>query len=209
MVTTLCRLSMLVVAAAWMLTASPAHAQPQILFTENFEGGNLDQWVGKNGGDHHGQIVGDPLDATGTNNVLNFTILNAAGDIFTLSPIDLTSATGPFVVSFDYLGLADGDPKPNDLGGFVGISLNLGPTSQGLDHFWLAGTEPNQAFNGDGFSAVQLIDDGTWHHYDIDITSIVTAENLTSINIMLEQWISAGGLPGHVYFDNIQLQAGS
>src|SRR5947209_4238199 len=129
MFTILYRLSMLLVAAAWMLTASPAHAQAQILFMDDFESGNLDQWVGKNGGDHHGQIVPDPLDATSTNNVLNFTRLNAAGDIFTLSPIDLTAATGPFVVSFDYLGLADGDPKPNDLGGFVGISLNLSPTA--------------------------------------------------------------------------------
>jgi hypothetical protein len=207
MFTTCYRLRMFLVAAVWMVTASPSPAQSQMLFTEDFESGNLDQWVGKNGGDHHGQIVTDPLNDS--NNVLNFTRLNFAGDIFTVSPLDLTSVSGPFVLSFDYLGLADGDPNPNDLGGFIGICLNLHPASQGIDHFWLAGTQPSQAFNGDGFAAFQLIDDGTWHHYDIDLTSIVTAENLTGIYIMIEQWGGSGGLPGHVYFDNIELQASS
>jgi hypothetical protein len=208
MSTTFYRLSMMLVAAVWMITASTSHAQPQIVFKENFESANLDQWVGKGGGDHHGQIVPDPLDSTNTNNVLNFTALNFGGDIFTASMLDLTGLSGPFVLSFDYLGLADGDPDPNDLGGFIGIALSLTPASQGTDHFWLAGTQPPQAFNGDNFSAFQPIDDGTWHHYDIDFTTIVTTENLTSIYIMLEQWAGSGGLPGHVYFDNIQLQAG-
>jgi hypothetical protein len=207
MFTTFYRLSMLFVTVTWMATASTSHAQSQIVFKDDFESGNLDQWVGKRGGDHHGQIVPDPLDAS--NNVLNFTRLNATGDIFTVSGLDISGVSGPFVLSFDYLGLANGDPNPNDLGGFIGICLSLSPATQGIDHFWLAGTQPSQAFNGDGFSAVQLIDDGTWHHYDIDITSIVTAESLTLIYIMLEQWSSSGGLPGDAYFDNIQLQASS
>src|SRR5207302_1190085 len=97
------RLIMLFAAVAWMATASTCPAQSQIVFSDDFESGNLDQWFGKNGGDHHGQIVPDPLNPC-TNNVLNFTKLNAAGDIFTVTPLDISTLSGPFVVSFDYLG---------------------------------------------------------------------------------------------------------
>ena len=43
--------------------------------------------------------------------------------------------------------------------------------------------------------------------YDLDFTNIFLGGNLQNIYILIEQWSGAGGLPGHAYFDNIQLQA--
>src|SRR5207249_185655 len=151
-------------------------------FQDNFERGDLDQWVAK-GSSHHGQIVPDPLDPTGTNHALNFTARNSGGDIFTGSAIDISGVTGTIVLSFDYLGLADGDPDPNNLGGFIGVSTNRTPSNGGVDHFWLAATDPSAAFSGYGYNAEPLIDDGTWHHYDLDFTNIFQSANLQSIYI--------------------------
>src|SRR5207253_5970002 len=115
----LSRFRIILIAVTCMLIAPLAQAQ--ILFQDNFERGDLDQWVAK-GSSHHGQIVPDPLDPTGTNHALNFTARNSGGDIFTGSAIDISGVTGTIVLSFDYLGLADGDRDPNNLGGFIGIS---------------------------------------------------------------------------------------
>src|SRR6185436_17728188 len=55
------------------------------VFEDTFEAGNLNQWTGKPGFEHQGQIVNDPLNPL--NHVLTFTGVNAAGDIFSASPI--------------------------------------------------------------------------------------------------------------------------
>ena len=58
-----------------MLSASTTSAQITV-FEDTFEAGNLDQWTGKLGPEHHGQIVADPLNPQ--NHVLTFTGVNAA-----------------------------------------------------------------------------------------------------------------------------------
>jgi hypothetical protein len=190
-----------------MYLAPLVQAQNQIPFQEDFQSGSLCQWTGKSGGAHDGQIVPDPLDCTGTNLVLNFTATNYGGDIFTALPVSLCCVTGNLVLSFDYLGLANGDPTPKDLGGFLGICTDLAPASEGVDHFWIAGTDPGAITHVPFFTSIVLPDDGAWHHYDLDITSIITNTGISFIYIMMEQWSGTGGLPGHVYFDNIVLQA--
>ena len=45
-----------------------------ILFQDRFEGTNLNQWIGKAGGPHQGQLIVDPLDPA--NQVLGFTGIN-------------------------------------------------------------------------------------------------------------------------------------
>ena len=157
-------------------------------FTDDFENG-LGQWVGKGGGPGHAATVADPLNS-GHGQVLTFTALDHAGDIYTQS---LLSPAGGFVLSFDYLGLPGLGGTPGDLGGFIGISANLNPATLGYDEFWLAGTENN-------YGVVQtLAGDGMWHHYDITIPT----PQLASFHIMIEDFDAAGGVPGDVFFDNV------
>src|SRR5712692_11443907 len=105
---------LLLVLVAW---AVPVRAQ-LTLFEESFESGDLNQWTGKFGLSHHGQIVTDPLDPT--NHVLTFTQVNAAGDIFSASPISLAGLPVRFILSFDFLGLPVGGVAPSEYGGFAG-----------------------------------------------------------------------------------------
>ena len=66
---------------------------------------------------------------------------------------------------------------------------------------WIAGTHDN------GQVWIDLIDDGTWHHYEtlIDPFSYFTPPD-SLIRIMAEDFLSSFGVPGDIYFDNILLQ---
>lgn len=167
--------------------ASPAQAIDLILFTDSFES-DLSQWVGKSSEPHHGQIVVDPLN-TG-NKVLNFTALNVFGDIFSANPV--LSTSGEYRLSFDYLGLAKPGSTPNNLGGFIGYSLdNLREKS----NIWLAGTS-----GASGASPI-LEDNGQWHSYTF-------AFNTSSpVAVMIEDFSGSGGVAGDAYFDNVKLEA--
>ena len=173
-------------------------AQPAVLFEDKFESGNLDQWTGDVHGPHHGQIVADPLKAG--NRVLTFTELDANGDVFSAAPIWLKEGNRQYIVSFDYLGLAQPGSLPGNLGGFLGIATSVDLWQEG--RFWLGGTDPSGINTAMG---VQLEDDGAWHHYEIDITPLVEQEAITEVHLMVEDWRDIGGVPGDVYFDNIQL----
>src|SRR5438128_1639803 len=140
-----------------LLTAIPSLKAQS--FSDNFESG-LGQWTGRNGGPHHGITVDDPLNS-GHGSVLTFTALNTGGDMFSTSQL---SFTGPFAISFDYLGLPALGGVAGDLGGFLGISYSLAPQTEFTDNFWFAGTM-------DGYPGLvtPLTDDGAWHHYSIPL----------------------------------------
>src|SRR4051812_40429936 len=172
------------------------HSRAQsILFADRFESGNLDQWVGKLGLPHHGQIVIDPLNPA--NHVLTFTERAVGGDIFNVSPISLVGLPQRFILSFDFLGLAIGGVPPAEYGGFAGITTDPDGRSP---HYWLAGTLLD-ALNVPPTVATVLRADGQWHHYSVDFTEVVLSDNLTSIQVMLEDWGDRLGVPGDVYFD--------
>src|SRR5438132_733649 len=96
-------LKSLALAALVAATANSARADI-ILFQDNFEGTNLDLWIGKSGTAHSGQLVADPLNAA--NHVLTFSAVNFGGDMFSAAPINL-SRPRHYVLSFDFLGMPD------------------------------------------------------------------------------------------------------
>jgi hypothetical protein len=169
-----------------------------ILLEENFSVG-LGAWTGKDDGPHQGQIVADPLNAG--NKVLSFTGLNVSGDIFTRDLIPVGNAS-QILLSFDYLGLAVSGSVPGNIGGFIGISDTLNPQPNGAA--WVGGTELS-AVNGLGHTGIELIDDGRWHNYTIDLTKMLKENNIPGIHVMIEDWLDAGGVPGDAYFDNIRV----
>lgn len=160
-------------------------------FLDDFESG-LGQWTGKAGGVNHGIIVTDPL-ASGRSNVLSFTGVGYGGDLFSTAPISLT---GPAVISFDYLGLAQPDSHPGDLGGFLGIAYSLNPKTEGTDIIWYAGTI--DSYPG---LLISLADDGLWHHYQIP----VNATALGTFRLTVEDFSGSGNNGCDVYFDNISV----
>jgi len=180
--------------------ATPVRAQFR-LFADNIESGNLNQWIGKLGLPHHGQIVTDPLNAA--NHVLTFTDVNAAGDIFSASPISVDGVPRHFILSFDFLALPIGGVAPSEYGGFAGITTDPDGV---LPHYWLAGTYQAAIYVPASVATV-LAADGLWHHYDVDFTEVVMANSLTTFQIMLEDWYDRGSIPGDVYFDNVRLTA--
>ena len=184
-----------------LLIAIPGRAQ-SALFADNFESGNLNQWTGKLGLPHHGQIVIDPLNPT--NHVLTFTAGAAGGDIFNDSQISLVGQPQHFVLSFDFLALPIGGVPPLEYGGFAGITTDPDGV---LPHYWLAGTFFD-ALNVPATVATVLTADGQWHHYAVDFTEVVLSNNLTSIQVMLEDWYDRLSIPGDIYFDNVRLEAG-
>jgi hypothetical protein len=155
------------------------------LFSEDFEG-DLSAWTGKSGGVHNGAIVADPLEA---DHALNFTALNAAGDIFTVATF--SSGSGDYVLSYDYLGTCDPVPS-GGCGGFIGYSLGL-PGS----HVWLAGT----AVIGGALSDDNE-DTGSWEHVEIAFSTVAGP-----IHIMIEDFSGSGGVAGDAYFDNLVLNS--
>ena len=193
-------LTLRVLLLALLAVASPAGAQ-DILFEENFESGNLNQWTGKLGLPHHGQIVTDPLNAS--NRVLTFTDVNAAGDIFSAAPVVVDALPRRYVLSFDFLGLPIGGVPPPEYGGFAGVTSD---PDGAQPHYWLAGTYL-PALNVPAPVATVLTADGGWHHYEVDFTEVVLANGLSSFQLMLEDWYDRGSGPGDVYFDNVRLEA--
>src|SRR5205814_9854740 len=105
------------------------------------------------------------------------------GDIFSAAPISVTDSHQQYIVSFDYLGLAQAGSVPGNLGGFLGLAASVDDWEQG--RYWLAGTDASGINTSVG---VKLTDDGAWHHYDIDVTSFVQQAGLTEIHLMLEDW---------------------
>ena len=168
-----------------VLVAASSQVSATVLFSDDFEGGDLLQWTGKDGGVHHGAIVSDP-DVSQTDYAMNFTQTNAAGDIFTSAA---TFDAGNCWLSFDYFGNTSMFNDPNsDTGGYVGISGALPGT-----HTWLYATGTVS-----GASDV-LIDDDTWHSYTFAFTTSY------DFHLMLEDFSGSGIGAGDAYFDNISL----
>lgn len=149
-------------------------------FSDDFEG-DLSAWTGKSGGAHSGVIVADPLD--GSNHVLAFSNSVGGGDIFT---IDTVSTVGSYLLSFDYMAGAQSNGS-----GFLGLSLGLPGT-----HTWLAGTN----YGGLTFN---LIEDGTWHHYEAIIANPWPGQ---PVHLMLEDFRTPAE---NAYFDNLVLRDSS
>jgi hypothetical protein len=183
-------------AAVLVAATNFAHADVT-LFQDDFEGGDLAQWTGKVGEGHQGAIVADPYNPT--NNVLTFTGLTGGGDIFTTNKFDVS---GPrrYVLSFDFLGLPVGETPPAEYGAFVGVSATRGESPI----YWLASTYPPE-LNVPATVATELVADGVWRRYNIDITDLVLANGLTELHVTLEDWLTEGSVPGDIFFDNIQL----
>ena len=169
-------------------------ASATLLFTDNFEG-NLSGWAGKNGGNHSGAIIVDPLNPS--NHVLHFNQVASGGDIFTTAAF--TSQIDIFRLNFDYLGLQTQGSAPGDLGGFIGyttVSPGTGSEAKGTNS-WLAGTMDNYPF-----PRMELPDKGEWVHVQI------LFESATPIHLMLEDFLKPYGsaIAGDAYFDNIVLE---
>ena len=175
------------------------------LFFDDFENPALPQWVGKDGGAHHGVVVNDPLRPG--NHVLTFTALDFAGDIFG-SAVSVTPGMH-YVLSFEYLGLfiPGSGADPNDLGGFIGFENGpyAGVLAVPTTGRWLEGTQLGSAEDD------ALIDDGQWHTYTVAFDPFVEANGvpwqLTNnvILIVLEDFLGSGGVPGDAFFDNVSL----
>jgi hypothetical protein len=170
----------------------------EIVFKDDFEA-SLSQWSGRLGGQHHGTIVTDPLNST--NHVLTFTGLATGGDIYS-TPIGTNAfASGSIVLSFDFLGLAPGGSVPFEYGGFIGIDTEPG------EYYWLAGTYP-EALSLPPPSQIQLAADGSWHHYEIELSRVLALTNAVSFQVVMEDWADRGSVPGDVFFDNVEVISG-
>jgi hypothetical protein len=187
----------LLLALAVVATSAPAQV---ILFADNFESGNLNQWTGKTGYEQHGQIVADPFNPS--NQVVNFFELNGGGDMYSASPVSVDGTQQQIMLSFDFLALPITSEPPPEYGGFVGIADDY----TGTHPYWVAGTYP-PAFNVPASMATVLATNGLWNHYEIDITEAVVAFGLTNLLITLEDVGGLGSVPGDVYFDNVKLTA--
>lgn len=168
-----------------------------IVFQEDFSS-DLSAWTGKGGGAHAGQIVDDPLRPG--NRVLSFTGTDYSGNIFNTTAIPAGGGGGRVILTFDYLGLAQPASVPGNLGGFLGVSQELNPVANSAA--WIAGTQLD-AVNGLGRTGIEIADDGLWHSYSIDLTAMLTDNNIPFFRLMLEDWRDAGGVAGDVYFDNL------
>jgi hypothetical protein len=183
--------SILLVAPLLFSFIAPLSAEV-VLFQDNFENG-LGKWTGSSGGSTSGVIVQDPL-GTSRGKALTFTSFSYTGDIFTASKIS-TAGYGAIHVSFDYLGMYGGS------GGFVGVATGNPFIAGG----WIAGVDQSAA-NGAGFTGIGISNDGSWHNYDIDITSMIKWNSLNDFNLIAEDWGDSGRSHG-AYFDNIKVTA--
>ncbi|WP_100641725.1 hypothetical protein [Alteromonas facilis] len=142
-------------------------ANAAIIFSEDFENGLLfgagNNWVSN----ISGAIVVDPLQG---DKALSFRSLIGGGDLFSKT---LTSTTGKFFISFDYLGTC----QTNNCGGFFGNSITQ----------WVGTTAPYPDL---------LVDNGQWNTYTFEVTG-------NSMYLFLEDWVGSGGTVGDVFFDNI------
>lgn len=172
--------SAFILAAA--LPVAPAHAAPLSAFSENFESG-LAAWTDRNPGSPESAIVADPLRAG--NKVLSFTRLGSGGSIYST---DTITTAGQFTVSFEYLGLARQGSNAGDIGGFFGVSQAFPG-----NHYWIAGTI-------NGYGPIHLVDDNTWHTYNLTFSSPVGQ----AVHLMFEDFVGSGGVAGDAYFDNVR-----
>lgn len=175
------------------------------VFFDDFEDDDLSSWVGKDGGNHSGEIVLDPL--APSNHVLTFSGLSSAGDVFSRK-IEIIRGL-QYVLEFDYLGIP-GSGVPGDLGGFIGIA----EATPGA-HRWLDSTSsPGSGSENDSF-----IDDGIWRTYTVTFdpfdenrpallnNGLPLNPSDSTIRIMLEDFSYSQGVAGDVFFDNIRLSA--
>ena len=146
-----------------------AHAQDMVVFSDGFETG-LSQWTGFNGSSSSGFVVPDPLGSG--SQVLSFNGTSYVGDIFTLSPIGVLGATS-VKVRFDYLGKAVVGSIPDNFGGFVGLATTLTEGSGA----WIAGTLLSAVGGGGFLGGIHILDDGNWHSYEVDITSVIQSNS--------------------------------
>ena len=180
------KIAALAAAATLSLTLNTtAHAGLVSAFAENFEA-SLSGWVQRDANSPDGRIVADPLNAN--NHVLAFTRTMGSGSIFTSNQI--TSASGLYTFSFDYLGRPGQGGVANDLGGYLGVSQGFNGSVQ----YWLAGT-------GSYSTPMALIDDGQWHSYTITFRTPIGSP----VRMMLEDWDGSRGVAGDAYFDNLRL----
>ncbi|MGC3957192.1 MAG: hypothetical protein QM813_04255 [Verrucomicrobiota bacterium] len=183
--------------ALFIATANLARAD-FVLFHDKFEGTNLNQWIGKVGEPHHGVLVADPHNPA--NQVLSFSGVNFAGDLFNAIPLNV-SRSRQYVLSFDFLGLPEASNPGLETGGFLGIANAADPLIQ---QTWVCGTYA-PAVTAPVPIATTLVANGQWHHYEIDITALIDANDLSAIVLMLEDWGGLGSVPGDVFFDNISV----
>lgn len=178
--------------AAALCASAAAHAltmpAPIWSFAADFEG-DLSAWTDRVPTSPDAVIVADPLRPG--NHVLGFTRTVGGGSIFGNTAV---TSTGTYVLSFDYLGLPRPGSVAGDLGGFIGVNEGF----WGSAEMWLAGTQPYG-------NALQLIDDGQWHHYDITFTSTIGMP----IRVKAEDYSGSRGVTGDVFFDNIVLRDSS
>lgn len=167
------------IASALALAASlSGTASATTLFYDDFEG-DLSQWTGVYSyWGPSSAIVADPLQG---DHALRAG-LNSGGDIRTIDPI--TSASGNYIISFDYLGSAVPGSNPGDFGGFL---FWTGTWT------WIGGTSGAYGYPNN------LIDDGQWHSYSISLTSS------PGNSIYIEDWIGSGWTGGDAFFDNVRV----
>lgn len=170
----------LLLMASFVFAMPVAHAASLSSFSEDFST-DLSRWTGKQGGSHFGVIT---YDSDLKQNVLAFSNVNYAGDIFTVDTVH--SESGQFKISFDYRGG----------GGFVGLDRTILPDSSIGTGEWVAGDSSYPFIN-------QLNTDGQWHHYDYLVDFLPFGKDA---HIMLEDF--SGSVSGHgARFANIQLTA--
>lgn len=165
--------------------ATFAHAAP--VMTADFEG-DLSAWTERNPASPTGLIVADPL-ASGQGQVLTFQRVGSSGTLFSSELV--TSNSGKFLLTFDYLGLLGQTGTPGDLGGYIGVVNGI--DGAGL---WVGGT-------GTYATKIDLLDDGMWHSY----TYAFKSEWGNTLRVMVEDWDGSGRTAGDAFFDNISLQA--
>lgn len=177
-----------------MCVSRNAVATTVVSIGDDFGGTLAMNWIDRNGAGSYpnASIVVDPLNPS--NRVLSFPTVLAAGALF--SKNFFTTTSGSYTVSFDYLGIPNGDSSS---GGFFGISLDV--PAQPYRHDWMAGTAL-----GSYPGRIQLIDDGNWHSYSITFTN-QQYDNILFTNpvrLMFEDWDGAGSQANNAYFDNVR-----
>lgn len=141
----------------------------------------LEQWIGQNRDDRvpmHGSIVDDSL-RTGQY-ALRFDQKVFGGDFFSSARFSKEK----YRLSFDSLGAC----SAKNCGGVLGVASDFPSRDQ-----WLAGTAK-------GFPE-KLIDDGNWHHFDIDFDAKF------DFYLAMEQWTDSNGDGGDVFISSIKLSA--
>jgi len=163
--------------------ASQAPAFAALGIAEDFQTG-LGGWTDRDPRSPESAVVADPLDAG--NNVLSFLRLGYGGSLMSNTAV---TSSGLFTISFDYLGQPGKGGVAGNLGGYLGVSSGVFSGGE----MWLAGTG--------GGTPIDLIDDGSWHHYTLTFRSTIGQ----SLHVMIEDFDGSGGVAGDVYFDNVRI----